>query len=256
MNLEDDYDFVGELKLNETREPHKVFCGSRLDQMRRLVADDRVPMNTAQLMQRRLDVSNSGDDKLKSTYMDNFIGTGDIIAYHPDGRVKIVLDSQALRDRTDIDTYERLSSFGEDEYNALEGEEFKAGTFQDAYRMMSRQDVKTHPIWRILSRDQKLLDDYTDYIFSGAKEKSGHDTAMGVHLALNSQVRGNWPIMNSWSLSGLKDTSSITGYENPKSNEGFFIGIASETLNPQRNNASGIETYTMTDLQALEKDRK
>jgi len=231
INLKDDYDFVGGLKLNETREPYKVFCGSRLDQMRRLIADDRVPMNTAQLMQRRLDVGNSGDDRLKSTYMDSLIGTGDIIAYHPDGRVKIVLDSQALRNRTDLKTYERLSSFGEDEYNALEGEEFKEGMFQHAYRMMSKQDVKAHPVWRILSRDQKLLDDYTNYIFSEAKEKFGYDTAMGVHLALNSKVRGSWPEMNSWSLSEIRDASYITGYESPTLNEGFFIGIASEALN-------------------------
>jgi hypothetical protein len=87
------------LKLNATREAYQEFYGKNVQQMPKLIADGRVPMNVSQLMQRRLDVRNS-DVKVKSSYMDNYFDTGDAVVYHPDGRVKIVLDSQTLRDMT------------------------------------------------------------------------------------------------------------------------------------------------------------
>ena len=87
------------LKLNNTRETYKAFPekGTALNtkQMPKLIAGGRIPMNTSQLMQRRLDVRN--EDDLKSSYIDNWFDTGDAVVYHPDGRLKVVLDSQDLR---------------------------------------------------------------------------------------------------------------------------------------------------------------
>src|SRR3989338_11493234 len=87
------------LKLNTSKDAYQEFPGRNTEQMPKLIADGRVPMNTTQLMQRRLDVINS-DAKVKSSYMDNYFDTGDAVVYHPDGRVKIVLDSQTLREMT------------------------------------------------------------------------------------------------------------------------------------------------------------
>ena len=51
------------LKLNATREACREFYGQNVEQMLKLIADGRTPMNTAQLIQRRLDVRNSDDVK-------------------------------------------------------------------------------------------------------------------------------------------------------------------------------------------------
>src|SRR3989344_2984291 len=87
------------LKLNATREAYKEFYGRNTEQMPKLIADGRVPINVSQLMQRRLDVRNS-DGEVKASYLDNYFDTGDAVVYHPDGRVKVVLDSQNLREIT------------------------------------------------------------------------------------------------------------------------------------------------------------
>src|SRR3990167_500605 len=134
------------LKLNATREAYQEFYGRNVEQMPKLIADGRVPMNTAQLMQRRLDVRNS-DTKVKSAYMDNYFDTGDGVAYHPDGRVKVVLDSQTLREMTpDTQRVGGALLLTEDVYNALEGEEFKKGKLGKVNDWMSREDVKAHPV--------------------------------------------------------------------------------------------------------------
>ena len=43
------------LKLNATREAYREFYGRNVEQMPKLIADGRVPMSVAGLMQRRLD---------------------------------------------------------------------------------------------------------------------------------------------------------------------------------------------------------
>ncbi|PIZ82764.1 hypothetical protein COX97_03145, partial [Candidatus Pacearchaeota archaeon CG_4_10_14_0_2_um_filter_05_32_18] len=111
------------LKLNETREAYREFYGRNVEQMPKLIAEGRVPMSVAGLMQRRLDVRNSDAD-IKGSYIDNYFDTSDAVVYHPDGRVKIVLDSQTLRD---ITPQSKLINgalvLTEDAYNALQGEE-------------------------------------------------------------------------------------------------------------------------------------
>src|SRR3989338_5981320 len=69
---------------------------------------------------------------------------------------------------------------GEDVYNALQGEEFKKGKLGKVNEALSKADVKSHPVWKTLARDQGLLNDYVDYIFAEGKERFGYDTAMGV----------------------------------------------------------------------------
>src|SRR3989344_2825235 len=91
------------IKLNATPEAYKEFYGRNTEQMPKLVAEGRVPMNASQLMQRRL-VYRNGPAKVKTAWMDNYFDTGDAVVYHPNGDVKIVLDSQTLRESRTIFT--------------------------------------------------------------------------------------------------------------------------------------------------------
>jgi hypothetical protein len=87
------------MKLNTTPEVYKEFYGRNTEQMPTLIAEGRVPMNVSQLMQRRLDYRNRPAE-VKTAWMDNYFDTGDAVVYHPKGDVKIVLDSQTLREMT------------------------------------------------------------------------------------------------------------------------------------------------------------
>jgi len=241
------------LKLNATREAYQEFYGRNVEQMPKLVADSRVPMNVSQLMQRRLDVRNS-DKAVKGSYMDNYFDTGDAVVYHPDGRVKIVLDSQTLRDMTPES--QRVGGaliIGEDVYNTLEGEEFKKGKLGKVNEQMSREDVKSHPVWKVLARDQGLLNDYAYYIFAEGKERFGYDIAMGVYPDSSA---GDNPKLRAWYVSGLGGRSGAGGWLDLGGGDGRFVGIAPEALSAPGKGASNIKAYTMADLQSVDKAMK
>jgi len=215
------------LKLNATREAYQEFYGRNTEQMPKLIADGRVPMSVSGLMQRRLDVRNS-DAKVKSAYMDNYFDTGDAVVYHPDGRAKIVLDSQNLRDMTpDTPRNGGALIIGEDVYAALEGEEFKKGKLGKTGDWMSKKDVKAHPVWKVLARDQGLLDDYADYMFAEGKERFGYDTAMGV---FPGSAGGDTPEMRAWCVYRLVDRSNVLGGGDLDDDGGRLVGIAPEAL--------------------------
>jgi len=225
------------LKLNSTGEANKEFYGRNIEQMPKLIADGRVPMNTAQLMQKRLDVRNSED--IKSGWLDNYFDTGDAIAYHPDGRSKIILDSQTLREMTPESPRWGALILTPEAYDTLEGEEFKkdqTGKLLSTITgdWMSKADVKSHPVWKALARDQVLLDDYTDYIFAEANERFNYDTVMGVFLSPAEDFPEDFPEIRAWAVLGLDSWSHADSGGDLGHVSGRFVGIAPKTLSVPR----------------------
>ena len=227
---------------------YKEFYGKNVKQMPKLIADGRVPMNVAQLMQRRLCVINS-DDEVKASYMDNFFDTGDAVVYHPDGRVKIVLDSQTLREMTpESERSNGALVLASDVYDTLEGEEFKKEKLGKVNDSLSREDVKAHPVWKVLARDQGLLNDYADYIFVEGKERFSYDTAMGVYPdSASNDVK-----MRAWYVNGLENMSGANGGYYFYIDCGRLVGIAPEALSEPGKGAQNIKAYTITDLRAVD----
>ena len=247
------------LKLNATREAYQGFYGKKVEQMPKLIADGRVPMNVAQLMQIRLEVRNSDTD-VKSSYMDNYFDTGDAVVYHPDGRVKIVLDSQTLRDMTSKSPRSNGALILANEvYDTLQGEEFKKGKLGKVGESLSRKDVKAHPVWKVLAIAQGLLNDYTDFVFGEYQQRFAKDSSlddlklMGIY---SSSVNGTAPEMRAWFVYGLGDRSYANGRFGLDDYDGRFVGIAPEALSAPGKGASNIKAYTMADLQAVDKAMK
>ena len=213
------------LELNLSTEDFKEFYGRNTEQMPKLVAEGRVPLSVSGLMQRRLDVKNSDAD-VKSFYMGNYFDTGDAVVNHPDGRVKIVLDSQYLRDMTPetprycgslVLTPEQYNSMDGEEFKKSEfrrtgewisknGEEFKEGKLEKIGVWISKKEVKNHPVLRVLARDQALLNDYTDYIFAEGKERFGYDIAIGI---FTGSINGDTPEMMAWCVNNLMLRSNV-----------------------------------------------
>lgn len=220
------------LKLNELPQIYEEFCGKGLEQMPKLIAEGRVPMSVVGLMQARLDVRNSSDD-VKSAWMDNCFNTGDAIVYHPDGRAKIVLDSQYLREMTTETPLRDAAALvlTQEQYGAMDGEEFQKGELgkTDDY-WFSKKDVKAHPVWRILARDQALLDDYTDYIFSELKGKKGNvvdDIGMGIFSS--PKIYGDTPEIRAWDVTGIFRSSTLGDRGGFNIENGCLVGILSKS---------------------------
>ena len=237
------------LKLNATREAYREFYGRNVEQMPKLIADGRVPMSVAGLMQRRLDVRNSDAD-VKTSYMDNYFDSGDAVVYHPDGRVKIVLDSQTVRDITPKSELRNGALIlTEDAYNDLQGAEFKKGKLGKVDERLSREQAKAHPVWKVLARDQALLNDYVDFIFAEGKQRFDYDTAMGVYP---SSAQGSTPDLRAWCVNRLEVRSYAYGRYHLDDDYGRFLGIAPEALSAPGKGASNIRAYTMADLQSFD----
>ncbi len=128
------------------------------------------PISVAGVMQRRSDILTKARKSQARHNLELLSGwvqhggaiyTGDAVAFHPDGLVKVLLDAKPLRE---INKMSRVTAGGrydhkglvlpEGVYEKLEGEEF---TLEDLGRYQTPGD---HPIWRAVARDQKLLDEY------------------------------------------------------------------------------------------------
>ena len=213
---------------NEEMKRYEVYSGSNVKQMPKLIADGRIPASVSQIMQRRLNLRND-ETGVKAFYMDNYFDTDDAVVYHPDGQVKVVLGSQHLREiNSDSNIRGGELILSTDIYDSLEGEEFKKGKLGKTESLLSLQDVKAHPVWKTLARDQALLDDYVDYIFAEGKQRFNYDTAMGV---FPSSAQGNTPEMRSWFVDGLGYMSDADGRIVLDYHYGRLLGIAPEALN-------------------------
>jgi hypothetical protein len=249
------------IKLNATPEAYKEFYGRNTEQMPKLVAEGRVPMNASQLMQRRLDYRN-GPAEVKTAWMNNYFDTGDVVVYHPSGDVKIIYttnndgsltsEGRILLPMMTPESQRNSGALvlGEDVYKALQGEVFKKGKLGKTGDWMSKTDVKAHPVWKVLARDQALLNDYTDFIFAEGKERFSYDSAMGV---FPGSCGGDKPEMRAWYVRGLVGRSDASGRGDLDEDDGRLVGIAPEALGAPGKGASNVRAYSMVDVQTARK---
>lgn len=209
------------LDLNNTIVPYKEFYGKNVTQMPNLIREGRVPLNVAGLMEQRL---RSG----KNDWKDNYFDTGDAVAYHPDGRVKFVLDSQTLRG---INAESKLQNnalvLGDGVYEQLEGLEFARDKLAKiTERDLVAKDIKANPIWQKLARDESLLNEYVDAMSAEMKKRWNYDDSMGIYLASAEKV----PTLRSVFVFRLESGSLLYGGIGLDSDFGRLVGVAPEAL--------------------------
>lgn len=218
------------LELNDTIEPYKSFRDSEkrvvtyLAQMPLVIADGRVPLSDANLMERRIHAGKSA-----TTWKDNYFDV-DGIAYNTGcTKFKIVLDSQDLRKVT---PESKLTSgaliLGDGIYEQLHGQEFTKKDLKSLLeRELSADEVKAHPVWKALARDDALLVEYTDKMFAEMKDRFKYDTAMGLYLASDEMV----PTLRASYVDGLENGSRFYGRFSLDGDFRRVVGVAPEALN-------------------------
>ena len=210
------------LRFDTSHEGDRIYSGRCTEQMSFLISGGMTPISVAQSMRRRLDLRNSRHE-IRADYIDNYIDTGDAIVSHPDGRLKIILDSQHLREITaesEIDNGAFVLSH--DSYRALQGEEFRNDKLDNMGLLLSREQVKSHPIWQFLARDRSLLNDYADFIFAEGEKDFTYDLAMGVYTC---SAGGNAPEIRNCSIGGIGDLYSLDFRASLNGRGGRFIGV-------------------------------
>jgi len=187
-----------------------------LERMPKLVKEGKVLSNVSQLMKNRLEEGNNSDPPKGMTlyYTDRPFVTADTIAQHPDGiRAKIDLDSKILRGANPSSRLNERCALvlTEDEYSSLEGEEFKVDEIGIIWERLSKEQAKEHLIWKVLARDQNLLNDYVDYIVA-RREGSGIKDPERVMAVEIESAKRNLPGMMMWNIRSLLLGSNLSGW--------------------------------------------
>jgi hypothetical protein len=216
-----------ELNILEEIIKYKEFFGRNIDQMPNLIAEGRVPMNTSQLMKKRLEVlSGEVPREKKSFWCSRGFNTFDVVIYNLNRDIKIVLDYQPLKE---INPKSQINYGGltisEDFYKALEGEILNRDNIGNNIPL-TKEEAKKNPVWRVLARDQDLLNDYVDFVFSERKDKFFYDTGMSVFL--NYSPSQKLPELRLWTISSIEFGSDALGIGAIDSGLGRFIGILEE----------------------------
>lgn len=223
---------MSKLQLNEPTKNYDYYEGRNIDKMPELIANGRVPLSVAGLMQRRLEVLNSSQ-KVKESWWDYYFDTGDGIAYHPDGNIKIVSDSQHLRELNPESKLRNGSLVLDNNiYEKLNGEEFTREQIKEHIgEGLTKKGAKSNPIWNALARESKLLNDYVDAVFYEGKERFGNEKNMQVYVTSPQNV----PTMRLWYVGGLGGISDAYGSGHLDGSDGRLVGVVPEAHRSHKN---------------------
>ena len=230
------------LQLNNPVNVYKEFFGRNIDKMPELVASGLTPMTFADVMKRRLEVL-GGDKNVADAWWNNYFDTTDIVAYHPDGRVKIVLDSQSAREINPKSTVRNGAVVlpSTDVYEQLSGQEFSKEEVEKYAKSesLTLKQVLSNPIWAALAKDTKLHEEYAKATFKEAKQQYGYDKNMGVYLSGFKEV----PNFRLWLSDRLGNLSDANGNSSLDNSSGRLVGVAPE--------AHGAEKIAMPTLEQI-----
>ena len=213
------------LDLNNVVAPYQEFYGRVVGTMPNLV-DGRVPASVSDVMAQRL---HSG----KQDWKDNYFFVGDAIAYHPDGKFKIVLDSESLRGLNSQSTLSFGALVLEDgAYETLKGVEFKRNELSSQLNIdLTADEAKVHPVWKVVARDQDLLNAYIDTMYPEMKQRFGqgntnYDNNMGFYVE-DGEKR---PTLRALVVRRLGSRSQLYGRYDLDGDYGRLVGVAPEAL--------------------------
>lgn len=195
-----------QLNNKPVRERYKVFEGSLISQMPKLIKDKRIPMTMKQIIERRLN-SNQEDWK------DNWFDTCDAVVQFS-GKIKIVKSCELIRS---INEKTKLGSgaieITKQQYKRLKGKEFDKSLVD---KSLTKEEALNHPIWKYLLGTH--LKKYVELVFRD------NETAMKIWL------RDEELLLRAWFVYGTGNGSSAGGGNHLDYVGGRLVGVASEML--------------------------
>lgn len=157
---------------------YKLFNGPLYEEIPKLITEGRKILSTAEFMQFRLD----NPDKFSGW---DYI-TNDAIIYHPNGKIKIVYDSEHISELNkkgadcQSGIYFVRRELEKSVYESLKGEEFLRKDLR-SHLELSAKGAESSPFWQCLARhNQSLLTNYVNFVFErGLKEEEDSTVLYG-----------------------------------------------------------------------------
>lgn len=210
-----------------------AYPGSNRTQMPKLLADGRVPLSVAGLMQRRIVVSypefgaqyrdtphQNSVTAVRDAWRTSYFDTGDGVLYHPDGKIKVVLDAGFIRELDpSISLLNGAVKLAEKDcdsatvYDQINGEQFTRKQVEDD---------KFGTVWLALARgDAHLLEEYKLAVVADSKECYNHERPfMNIYLTSPQIVA----IGRLWCVHSCYDYSGADAYGIDYS-DGRLVGV-------------------------------
>jgi hypothetical protein len=153
------------------------FRGRYFDTIFEMEKQGMRPLKVEELIMARLEAAKQSDKKL-GEILNSHTGTIDAILYHPDGRIKLLTNPDAvipicLKCKSVYDSYELFEGM----FEQTPSIEFQTQTpsclLDGKYRLntgLIEEEVLSHPIWEALVKDRQVLKEYMTL----TKEKSQH----------------------------------------------------------------------------------
>jgi len=216
---------MGNLQLERYVKKQDDFQGKIIEQMPLLIAEGRTPISAAELMRQRI-WALSQPTEIKNAWWNNYFHLGDAILYHPNGKIKVELDSQLLRQ---LNAQSKLQNglllIDDPRYTSSKGKEFDRNELTPLHTPLSKTAIYASPLWNCISReDKELLKEYTEAVFEEAKQFN-YDSNMGIYLRT---APDSTPSAGALCVDGVNDRSNLDGSYNLGDSYGRFVGVAPE----------------------------
>ncbi|MEK6914545.1 MAG: hypothetical protein AABW83_02735 [Nanoarchaeota archaeon] len=224
-------------KCNLTYDVNKfqIYSGNTLDQILKIFADERVPASISQILQIRYDLINE-NSSIRDFYLDNYFDSSDFVL-HNNGNIKIVytIDNDGNITKKGKKLLDIINSnlFRKDKililddfYKLLEGEEFSEEYLRKSSEGLSIKRVKTDKVWRVLARDQAILNECADLIFNEYKIRFGKLTPLNSLRLMKVDYARNKSQINLCCIRDLMHWCDVSISGSFCSNNSRFIGIS------------------------------
>jgi len=204
-------------KVKNSPAPYKNFNGKFIDTIYQVICEGRLPLSVEGVMRRGIDaIAGGGNDDI--SFAKNLF-TGDAIAYHPDGRAKLVLDAGRLRR---LSSKDRLSNgslaLNNGSFEMLDAQELSREQLE-AYapnKTLRFEEAIFNPLLASLARNPRLLVSYLDLPMFGD---------IGVYICPPPERA----IMVPWMLN-TKGKLAVVGFNDIESENSNVIGVLPNTL--------------------------
>ena len=150
------------MKLSRNKSPpdFEKYNGKPIEKIPKLISENKRILSVADIVREKLESKDS-------LYWNHFQAyTGDAIAYHPDGRLKIVLDAKALEGlNSESRLIEGALALPDGMYEKIEGQEYRASDSKLENCFLNKRKARSDPVLKFLLQEPKLLNDYIDLMF-------------------------------------------------------------------------------------------
>ncbi|MEK6960889.1 MAG: hypothetical protein AABX47_06975 [Nanoarchaeota archaeon] len=196
---------MGDISLETHAEHYTYFPGTLIEQMPILIAQGMTPISAADLMRQRI-WALSQPTEVKILWWNNHFHLGDAVLYHPDGKIKIELDSQLLRQ---LNAQSKLQDgqlgIDSETYLSSRGKEFDGKEISPLGLPLSKTSILAHPLWNYLAREKELLEEYTTAVFEETQQFK-YESNMGVYINF---TQGQMPLAVALCMSELAGRSIL-----------------------------------------------